>query len=175
MGRFAVGILALPLLVVGGSAGAGTSPETFPLYWVGERVDGLPLAASLRRDDTARYVSFVYGDCEASSDAGCAPPAEIQVWPSCLRNLALYDDPQASVGRPPGRIAVRGVPAAFFDDGTRLELETEGSTIVVFAGSRGGALTIAAALRSLDDSVAAGHPFPARREGVSQEEGVQSC
>jgi hypothetical protein len=172
---FDVGALALALLIAGsGSAGAGTPSETFPLYWAGERVDDLPLAAVLRRDDTARYVSFVYGDCEARSDAGCAPPAEIQVWPSCLRNLALYDDPQSSVGSD-GPISVRGVPAASFDEGTRLELETDGSTIVVFAGLRSHALAIAAALRSLDDSVAAGSPFPARRQGGSQEEGVQSC
>jgi hypothetical protein len=142
--------------------------ENFPLYWAGESVDDLPLTAVLRRDDTARYVSFVYGDCEASGDAGCAPPAEIQVWPSCLRNIALYDDPRSRVGWVE-RITVRGVPAALFDDGMRLELETEGSTLVVFAHTREGALRIAAALRSLDGSVAPWRPLPKRQEGVDMD------
>lgn len=163
-------ILTLVLLVAGnGSAGAGTAAEDFPLYWVGERVDDLPLAAVLRRDDTAGYVSFVYGDCEASGDTGCAPPAEVQVWPSCLRSLALYDDPRASVGSVE-RISVRGVPAALLDDGTQLELETGRSTVVVFAHSRTRAFRIAAALRSLDGSVAPGRPLPKRQEG-----GVMGC
>ena len=161
----AVAILASGLLVVAtGSAGAGTASETFPLYSAGDRVDDLPLAAVLRRDDTAHYVSFVYGDCVSSSDEGCAPPAEIQVWPACRRNLAFSGDSpsnDASVER----ITVRGVPALLFDDGTRLELETDRSTIVVFAGTRGRAFTIAAALRSPDDSVIPGRPLPKRQEG----------
>ena len=57
----------------------------FPLYDAGDRVDGLPLVAVLGRDDTADFVSFVYGDCTAGDDEGCAPPAEVQVWPACRR------------------------------------------------------------------------------------------
>jgi hypothetical protein len=169
-----LGILSSALLVAAGAglAGAGPPSEAFPLYSAGERVDELPLAAVLRRDDTARYVSFVYGDCVASSEAGCAPPAEIQVWPACRRNLALYDG-AASGGAPAERFTVRGVPAALFDDGTRLELETDGSTIVVFAGSRGRILRIAAALRSLDDSVLPGHPLP--NPARSREGGAMGC
>lgn len=160
------GILTLALLLAGnGSAGgAGSSSGALPLYWAGERIDDVPLTAVLRREDRARYVSFVYGNCEASSDGGCAPPAEVQVWPSCLRSLALYDDPRAGVGsREP--TTVRGVPAALFDDGTRLELETDRVTVVVFAHTRTSALRIAAALRSLDGSVAPGHSLPKQAEG----------
>jgi hypothetical protein len=161
--RIAVSILApgnlvLALLVAGGSA-AGTSSETFPLYSAGERFEDLPLVALLRRNDTAQYVSFVYGDCTASSDTGCAPPAEIQVWPSCRRNLALYEDSPSSVPSMEP-ITVRGVPAALFDDGTRLELETDDSTVVVFARTRAHTLRIAGVLRSLDGSVAPGSPLP---------------
>jgi hypothetical protein len=165
-GILAPGVLALALLLAGNkSAGAaGSWPETFPLYWAGERLDDFPLAAVLLREDTARYVSFVYGDCEASGDAGCAPPAEVQVWPSCLRSLALYDDPRARVG-PIEPTTLRGVPAALFDDGTRLELESDRVTVVVFAQTRSSALRVASALRSLDGSVAAGHPLPKRAEG----------
>jgi hypothetical protein len=133
--------------------------DEFPLYSAGERVEGLPLLAVLRREDTASYVSFVYGDCVAEDESGCAPPLEIQVWPACQRNLALYDSISAG-GAVPERIAMRGVPAALFDDGTRLELQTGSSTVVIFAGSRARLLRIAAALRAVDGSVAPGGPLP---------------
>jgi hypothetical protein len=169
-----LGSLASALLVGAGAglAGAGPPSETFPLYSAGERVDELPLAAVLRRDDTARYVSFVYGDCAATSDAGCAPPAEIQVWPACRRSLALYEGAESG-GAPVERLTVRGVPAALFDDGTRLELEADRSTIVVFAATRERAFRIAAALRSLDDSVLPGRPLP--MPANSQEGGAMGC
>ncbi len=160
------------LLVGGGSAGAGGPTNAFTLYWPGDRVDDLPLSAILQRDDTAQFVSFVYGDCEASGDAGCAAPAEIQVWPACRRNLALYEDASWS-GALPELISVRGVPAALFDGGTRLELETGASAVVVFAHSRALLLRIAAALRSLDGSISPGRPLPAPdRAG---EEGAAAC
>jgi hypothetical protein len=133
--------------------------DEFQLYSAGERVDGLPLTAVLRRDDTADYVSFVYGDCVADDGAGCAPPAEIQVWPACRRSLALYD--AGAAGSPsPERVVARGVPGAFFDGGTRLELQTGRSTVVVFAESRLRVLRIVAALRAVDGSVPAGVPLP---------------
>ncbi len=138
---------------------AAASSSIGPPYSAGDRVDGLPLAAVLRRDDTAEFVSFVYGDCVAGDDTGCAPPAEVQTWPACRRNLGLYDD---AIGR--GALAepltLRGVPALLFDDGTRLELETGHSTVVVFADTRERVLRIAAALRALDETVMPGLPLP---------------
>ena len=76
----AAAMLVLGLALLGAaSAGGGQSPAASrsfdPLYNAGERVDGLPLAAVLRREDTAEFVSFIYGDCVAGDDAGCAPPA----------------------------------------------------------------------------------------------------
>ena len=133
--------------------------DEFPLYSAGERVEGLPLLAVLRREDTASYVSFIYGDCAAEDESGCAPPAEIQVWPACQRHLALYDS-ISDGGVVPERIAMRGVPAALFDDGTRLELQTGSSTVVIFTGSRARSLRMAAALRAVDGSVASGRPLP---------------
>ena len=149
----------LALLVVGGAAGAGGPTSTITLYSAGDRVDDLPLRAILQRDDTAQFVSFVYGDCEANGDAGCAPPPELQVWPACRRNLGMYAD-SPSNGEPFERSLIRGVPAVSFGDGTRLELETGHSTVVVFAHTRALVLRIAAALRSLDDSVPPGRPLP---------------
>lgn len=123
--------------------------DEFPLLYAGEQVDGLPLVAILRRDDTARYVSFVYGDCNsASSDSGCVPPAEIQVWPADARSLASYDP--AVPGAPtPERTTIRGSPAAFLDDGSWFEIYTERATVVVFSHPRERVLAIAQALRCL--------------------------
>ena len=114
--------------------------DEFPLVYAGERVDGLPLIAILRRDDTARYVSFVYGDCRSSGcDGGCAPPAEIQVWPAGARNLAAYGSATRGAGAPaPERTTIRGLPAAFFDDGTRLEIYRRASRSCVFSTRASG-------------------------------------
>jgi hypothetical protein len=172
----ALGVVLLLALILGrsGPAGAGGatprssfSPkqarafDEFPLFSAGPSVDGHTLTAVLRRDDRANYVSFVYGDCEAEDDEGCAPPAEVQVWAACRRNLALYDGVATHAASPvPERLRVRGVPGAFFERGTRLELETGRSLVVVFAASREQALRIAAELEALDGSVAERSPLP---------------
>jgi hypothetical protein len=123
--------------------------DRFPLYYAGDHVDGFPLVAVLRRSDTADYVSFVYGDCvPAPPDAGCAPPAEIQVTPGCLRGPRLYDPSKPGVPAAE-RETMLGDPAALFDEGTRLELYKGASTVVVFARTRERVLRIAAALRPL--------------------------
>jgi hypothetical protein len=120
----------------------------FPLVYAGERVDGLALVAIVRRDDTANYVSFVYGDCRPpSAEGGCAPPAEIQVWPAGRRSLGSYDASRGEYSLELTRI--RGSPAAFFDAGTRLEVFTTLVTVVVFARSRERVGRVADALRCL--------------------------
>ena len=143
----------------------------FPLFDAGERVDGLPLTRVLRREGTGGHVSFLYGDCLARDDAGCAAPVEVQVWPACRRNLELYEH-----GRPgtlvPERTNVRGVPAAFLEDGLRLELQASRSTIVVFGGSRARVERIAGALREVGERTAAG-PLPSPAPGAV--EGALSC
>jgi hypothetical protein len=121
--------------------------DEYPLVFAGERADGLPLVAVLHRDDTARYVSFVYGECvPAPAGEGCAPPAEIQVWPRERRPPELYDG--VSPGSPaPERTSVRGAAAAFFEAGRRLEIFTQASTVVIFGDSRARVLAIAEDLR----------------------------
>lgn len=119
--------------------------DEFPLYYAGEEVDGLPLTAVLARADGARYVSFVYGDCTPSTDAGCAPPAEIQVWPASARGLGSYD-PAAPASPPITPTRLRGVSAAFVGE-TQLELYPPRVTVVVFAEDRQRAVAIAEALR----------------------------
>lgn len=125
--------------------------DEFPLYYAGDPLDELPLVAILRRNDTANYVSFVYGDCTpAAYDQSCAPPAEIQVWPSGRRGLGSYD--LSVAGTPtPELTTVRGVPAAFLDDGTRLEMFAGPSTVVIFADSRQRIFEITEALRCTRD------------------------
>jgi len=169
------GVVAVCWLALAGSGPAGNAGafNELPLYSAGDRADGLPLVAVLRRDDTANYVSFVYGDCVPEDDAGCAPPAEIQVWPACRRHLALYDS-QASGGLAAERTSIRGVPAAVFDEGARLELQTGSSTVVVFADSRGRAARVARALRAVNGSEPAGsRPLPPPDPGAL--EGTLDC
>jgi hypothetical protein len=172
-----LGVVVVVVLVLGrsGPAGAGGAVprssfsleqarafDGFTLYSAGHTADGQPLTAVLRRDDRAKFVSFVYGDCEAEDDAGCAPLAEVQVWPACRRSLGLYEGAATRRDGPvPEWVRVRGVPGAFFDGATRLELATGPSLVVVFAPSRERALRIAAELEALDGSVAAGSPLPA--------------
>lgn len=111
----------------------------FRLYSLGREFDGLPLATVIRRCDnadpmgSANYVSYIYGTCtpkpapgEASIDSGCAPPLEVQIWPSCERTFGHYRA-SARAKMQPER---RGVPVAEVDDW--LELYTEDSTVVVF-------------------------------------------
>src|ERR687891_1445650 len=107
-------LLGATALAACGSAAQDTAPlagdltleqarafEEFPLVYAGERVEGLPLVAIVRRDDTADYVSFVYGDCRPPSvEGGCPPPAEIQVWPAGRRNLGSYDASRGGSGPP---------------------------------------------------------------------------
>jgi hypothetical protein len=141
-----------------------------PIFFAGDRTEGIQLQSVLRRSDSAEYVSFVYGDCVPDNDAGCAPPIEIQVWPACRRHLALYD---SSYGPDLDRVTVRGVPAAVLDGGTRLELQTGRSTIVIFADSRQRLTRIAKDLRALDVGTASDVPLPAPAPGAV--EGQLAC
>lgn len=83
------------------------------------------------------FTSVVYGDCQAQSEQGCAPPLEIQSWPQCERNLASYGDSptdeQLNAHEAVRLGAAPNIPTQSFEDGTRIELYTGQTTIVVFA------------------------------------------
>jgi hypothetical protein len=161
-----------PAEIGGSETGSGASGlEELDLYYAGLRADGLQLTTVLRRDDTASYASFVYGDCVGSGDLGCAPPAEIQVWPVCRRSLAVHDGAGESRGPVPEWVGVRGVRGAVFEAGRRLELETGRSLIVVFARSRQHVLRMAAELRAVDGSADADAPLPPPGAHAAGEEG----
>jgi hypothetical protein len=146
--------------------------EEFPVYHAGTRVDGIPQVAVLRRTKGADFVSFIYGRCVVTSDTGCTPPAEVQTWPACKRSLALYKP--GVIGSPiPEPTTVRGVPAAFFEKGTRLEIHTGTSLVVVFAESRDQLLRIANMLEGVNVPVAPFAPLPPPAVGAV--EGKLAC
>jgi hypothetical protein len=144
----------------------------FPVYYAGESVDGLPLVAVLRRTGTADYVSFIYGSCIVTADTGCAPPAEVQVWPACKRSLALYGP--SIPGTPvPDPTTIRGVPAAWFDGGERLEIHTGTALVVVFADSVDRISRIASSLRGVNVDIPTNAPLPVPASGAV--EGKLKC
>lgn len=112
----------------------------FQNYWAGQSFDGLALTAVLRRCDQVRadeamranYVSYVYGDCTTGNDAGCAPPIEVQSWPSVERRKGSLTPGPAESSVSGTDTTVSGVPATKYEDGHRLEIYRPDTTIVVF-------------------------------------------
>jgi hypothetical protein len=147
---------------------APQSFDGFPVYYLGESFEDLALAEAPPAGDVA---SFVYGSCEPSGDTGCAPPLEVQVWPACMRNPASYE---LAPGMPlPHREdTVRAVPAAFYEDGSRLELSTGSVTVVIF-GERDQIVRAAEALRGFNFSLAPSQNLPPPVPGAV--EGELAC
>jgi hypothetical protein len=146
------------------------APVPFPYFSLGSSFDGLPATATFRRCDlpdpeegfAANFVSYIYGDCQPTGDPPlCGPPVEIQTWPACQRNLAQYDPqpgvPPYVVGPTPDRLDIRGVPAALFENGLRLEIYTGRSTVVLFGQSRDQVLRAA---DSVQQETAPGQQWP---------------
>lgn len=97
--------------------------------------------------------------CTPRGGAGCAPPAEVQIWPLCLRNPAVFAA-SATAPQVDEQISVRGVPAQFYGE-YRLELQTGRSNVVIFGESRSLILRIAAALRGVNVPVSSSERLPA--------------
>jgi hypothetical protein len=146
--------------------------EGFPVYYAGASVAGLPLtsverspitappgtsvAKKLRAEADISSVDFFYGSCIGAEGEGCNIPLVIQVWPACARYPALY----GGLGSPvPSKATIRGVPAAYFEGGYRLEIQSGASTIVIF-GRRDRMQTAVEALRGLNVDVKPGEPLP---------------
>jgi hypothetical protein len=109
----------------------------FPVYTAGRQIGPYLLTAILREhrkiEEPVGFdpvivdsLSLVYGDCVPSSDAGCAPPLVIQIWPDCQRPLARARA-RTDTG---GVVLKRGVPTVELGD--RTEMATGNETIVVF-------------------------------------------
>jgi hypothetical protein len=116
----------------------------FPVYWLGESYQGLPLTdIAYVRDagppDGSRppveYVALVYGTCEIPAGApeetaGCAPPIQVITDPFCL-NRPSWLAQAARVGSPE---TLRGALAQHTQSGN-LHVYTADATIVVFASA----------------------------------------
>lgn len=134
-------------------------PTGFPVYSVGPVFEGLSMTLSYRRCDVpwpeevvrANFVSFMYGDCtvpEGVDNGGCAPPLEIQSWPTCERNLGSIEPMPSGETLQYSQIQVNGTPAASFDDGLQVEVFTGRTTVVVFGDSAAQVLRAAAAIQA---------------------------
>jgi hypothetical protein len=125
----------------------------YPLFWLGPAYGHLKLTGvasgrvDVRSADHTRIirthshtVTFLYGTCDPGSgdEPSCAPPLQVQNWPACGRNAALYGL------HLPLRLHVRGVPAKRFGD--RIEIWTGTSDVVIFFRD---ATRAAAGLRSI--------------------------
>lgn len=80
--------------------------------------------------------TYLYGTCKqpTETEGGCADPISVQSFPACERNLSLYKRYPAPDGTvyPYDMTRIRGVPAAIFDDGDRIEVYTGDVTVVVW-------------------------------------------
>jgi hypothetical protein len=144
----------------------------FPLYTVGDSFQGLRLNAVMRVNAKpypgepvrADHVTFLYGTCESYGGQGCTLPLQVQVWNACERNSGSYElGPGGPAIDADERLSLRGVPAAFYEDYSRLELYSGLGTIVLFAGYGDRELLheAATALRGLNVQAPVGVRLPA--------------
>jgi hypothetical protein len=158
---------------VGPGLGRVRSFREFALYWLGRGYGRLPLTGvTMTRVDIpnaahsrilrthSHVVDLSYGGCAAGTgdEGGCSPPLEIQNWPACGRNPALYGMPR------PLRVHIRGAPAHHFGD--RVEIWSGTTDIVIFSKH---AARVAGALRSangLGPEIGPGHRLPRPAPGA---------
>lgn len=116
--------------------------SAFPLYWVGERFEGLDVSYVGLGGPAA---GFTYGTCEITGDHGCAPPLQIQIVPLCFHLDA------AAANRAWTRRQIRGAPVGVFDAAP--VMFTQQTQVKVYRGEGsdpGMALRALHALRSLN-------------------------
>jgi hypothetical protein len=133
--------------------------KAFPLYTLGDSFRDLPLNAVIRVNaaripgETVRadHMTFMYGSCESVGGQGCLVPLQVQVGPG---GPAITADES---------LRVRGVPAAFYEDFSRLELYSGFGTIVIFAAESNRELLIDSAeqLRGYNVHAPVTAPLPA--------------
>lgn len=173
MGRYAVcatlSALVIAIAGTGCSVGDGVKADleaarefnSYPLYWVGERFEGLDLSyVGLG----GAAVGFVYGTCDAHGDQGCAPPLQIQIFPLCSYLDVVVANQTWT------RRRIRGAPVGVFDAAP--VMFTRRTQIKVYRGEGsdpGLPLRALRALRSLNDlepTISPAGPIPAPAPGV---------
>ena len=86
--------------------------DQFPLFWLGEEFEGLPLR-HISYAKTEKVVIFGYGSCKSSGDGGCRLPLSVRIEP-CSH-------------APPGRyLSKPGARAPFEFRGARAQLDGAG-------------------------------------------------
>jgi hypothetical protein len=134
---------------------ASRAPVNFETYSVGPSINGRPLTYTERRCGAGpvaarvNYLAYIYGDCSIRpGESGCRPPLEIQTWPACQRFLAKYSFRSKPL---PHRFLSTGGGAEVvefsFAAGSRIEVYTKASTVVIFAADRDRALEAVDMLR----------------------------
>jgi hypothetical protein len=159
------------------SVSEARSYDGFPVFYPGESINGHRLSAvsrdplgPMRKNQEA--VLFSYGTCEipAGGDGGCSLPVSVSNEPVCSRNLSMY---RGALSPKPDLTRVRETTAAFFEGGSRLEIQTGTTTVVIFASSKREALSVARNLRGLNFPVSAGDRLPPPAPGAV--EGTLPC
>lgn len=150
----------------------------FPVYYPGSEANGQKLTA-VRRDPLGPMrknedsILFSYGTCEIPAgqmEGGCSLPVSVSNEPACSRNLSMY---QGALSPRPRRTRVRGTTAAFFEGGSRLEIQTGITTVVIFARSKPDALSVARSLHGVNVPVSADDALPRPARGAV--EGTVPC
>jgi hypothetical protein len=183
--RYALLVCVVIALVAALAALSATSPRTdraaratpYAIYWLGTSFDGLRLSGRIKRLEKpdagekfgADFTTYLYGACKAEEpDGGCTYPAEIQSWNACKRNLSVYTLTPDGTPLPRVNLKIRGVPAALFEDGTRLEVYTGRTTIVIFGTDLPRMKRAAQAAVAVNDHGKPGAPLPAPAPGALQ-------
>lgn len=115
---------------------SASEPSYFPYFSVGETIGDMPVTFAERWCEDRVWpneVTYVYGTCHGGGETGCAPPLAVESWPACQRNLSQYENPFG--GPYPHAKPVRWAAGAIsvnFNQGTRVEVYTARSTIVLF-------------------------------------------
>jgi hypothetical protein len=130
--------------------------RAYSLYYLGDSFEGEKLTLAPKRYTN----SFIYGDCEAESDAGCAPPIELQFKSICdLNPLYVRTNGRRdfAIPRGSGYFEIRGALAQTVD-GTLLY--TGRTTIKIYTDEEHSVRDIVASLRPVTGPANLGRDLP---------------
>jgi hypothetical protein len=132
----------------------------YPIFFVGEEFEGLPLVACKRYQDPGRVVNgvvqipptdsfdFIYGVCTIpKGSSSCSVPMSIYVYPPCDRERRLHDELKSNP------FEVRGA-SGFAVSSQSIVVEVEGSPVKIY-GPGAGSERLQAAVRVAENLVGA--------------------